>query len=404
MEGKTVVLGVTGGIAAYKSVEIASLLVKKGASVHVVMTEAATRFVAPLTFRTISRNPVSHEMFEDPGVWDVLHVSLAKRADILVVAPTTANCLGKVAHGIADDLLTTVVMATKAPVLLVPSMNEAMYLNPIVRRNIKDLRTLGYNMMEPDFGYLACGTEGKGRLPEPEDIVSEIERILLKGTTLKDVTVLVTAGPTQEPLDPVRYITNRSSGKMGYELAKAAKDRGARVILVTGPSALPRPFGVKVVQVRTAHEMFQAVMDHLSDTDVIIGAAAPCDFRPRNVASEKLKKSEGLEHIPLVRCEDIMLEVGKLKGDRIAIGFAAETRDLIENAEGKLVSKNLDFIVANDVSRNDAGFESDYNEVEILYREGHREDLPYMTKREVAGEILDRVASLLRKSHPVPDA
>lgn len=404
MEGKTVVLGVTGGIAAYKSVEIASRLVKKGALVHVVMTEAATRFVSPLTFRTISRNPVSYEMFEDPGVWDVLHVSLAKRADILVVAPTTANCLGKVAHGIADDLLTTVVMATKAPVLLVPSMNDAMYLNPVVRRNIKDLRTLGYNVMEPAFGYLACGTEGKGRLPEPEDIVCEIERILLKGTALSGVTVLVTAGPTQEPLDPVRYITNRSSGKMGYELAKAAKERGADVILVTGPSVLSSPLGVKVVQVRTSHEMFQAVMDHLSCTDVIIGAAAPCDFRPRNVASEKLKKSEGMEHIPLVRCEDIMLEVGKLKGNRITIGFAAETRDLIENAKEKLMSKNLDFIVANDVSRNDAGFESDYNEVKILYPDGHREDLPYMTKCQVAGEILDRVTSLLHRSCPVPDA
>ncbi|NLB73169.1 MAG: bifunctional phosphopantothenoylcysteine decarboxylase/phosphopantothenate--cysteine ligase CoaBC [Firmicutes bacterium] len=404
MEGKTVVLGVTGGIAAYKSVEIASLLVKRGVSVHVVMTEAATRFVAPLTFRTISGNPVSYEMFREPDVWDVLHVSLAEIADILVVAPATANCLGKVAHGIADDLLTTVIMATKAPVLLVPSMNEGMYLNPIVTGNVEHLRTLGYHVMDPGFGYLACGKEGKGRLPEPQDIVPEIERILLEGTSLRDVTVLVTAGPTQEPLDPVRYITNRSSGKMGYELAKAAKERGARAILVTGPSALPSPFGVNVIQVRTAHEMFQAVMDHLSDTDVIIGAAAPCDFRPRDVASEKMKKREGLEHILLARCDDIMLEVGKLKGERITVGFAAETRDLIKNAKDKLVSKNLDFIVANDVSRHDSGFESDYNEVKILYPGGHKEDLPYMTKRQVAGEILDRVESLLHRPYPGSDA
>lgn len=403
MEGKTVVLGVTGGIAAYKSAEIASRLVKKGVLVHVVMTEAATRFITPLTMRTISGNPVSCDMFQEPTHWNVQHVGLAESADILVIAPATANCIGKVAHGIADDLLTTVIMATKAPVLFVPSMNDAMYENPFVQRNLNGLKAMGYNVMEPDFGYLACGEEGKGRLPEPKDIVLEIETVLLKEAPLKGVTVLVTAGPTQEPLDPVRYITNRSSGKMGYELAKAAKERGAKVILVTGPVALPPPVGVEVVKVRTTHEMFDAVMEHLSDTDVLIGAAAPCDFRPRNTASEKLKKSQGMEHIPLIRCEDIMLEVGKRKGDRVAVGFAAETCDLIENARAKLISKNLDFIVANDVSRSDRGFESDYNEVKILYPEGHREDLPYMTKREVAGKIMDRVESVLRPPRHVSD-
>lgn len=404
MEGKTVVLGVTGGIAAYKSAEIASRLVKKGVLVHVVMTEAATRFITPLTMRTISGNPVSCDMFQEPTHWNVQHVGLAESADILVIAPATANCIGKVAHGIADDLLTTVIMATKAPVLFVPSMNDAMYENSFVQRNLNGLKAMGYNVMEPDFGYLACGEEGKGRLPEPKDIVLEIETVLLKEAPLKGVTVLVTAGPTQEPLDPVRYITNRSSGKMGYELAKAAKERGAKVILVTGPVALPPPVGVEVVKVRTTHEMFDAVMEHLSDTDVLIGAAAPCDFRPRNTASEKLKKSQGMEHIPLIRCEDIMLEVGKRKGDRVAVGFAAETCDLIENARAKLISKNLDFIVANDVSRSDAGFESDYNEVKILYPEGQREDLPYMTKREVAARILDRVTSLLCQACRVADS
>ena len=401
MEGKTVVLGVTGGIAAYKSVEVASLLVKKGASVHVVMTEAATRFVTPLTFRTISRNPVSCEMFKDPVFWDVLHVGLAEKADILVVAPATANCLGKIAHGIADDLLTTVIMATKAPVMFVPAMNEAMYLNPVVTGNIESLKALGYYVMEPDSGYLACGKEGKGRLPEPSDIVSEIERILAEGTSLKGVTVLVTAGPTEEPIDPVRFITNRSSGKMGYELAKAAKERGAQVILVAGPTELSDPSGVKIVRVRTTHEMFQAVMDHLSGADVIIGAAAPCDFRPKDVSPDKLKKSQGMENIPLARCEDIMLEVGRRKGSRISVGFAAETRNLIENAREKLVSKNLDFIVANDVSRSDAGFRSDYNEVKIIYPEGRTEDLPYMTKHRLAGEILDRIASLFNPTAPL---
>jgi phosphopantothenoylcysteine decarboxylase/phosphopantothenate--cysteine ligase len=404
MEGRTVVLGVTGGIAAYKSVEIASLLVKRGASVHVVMTESATRFVAPLTFRTISRNPVSYHMFADPDVWDVRHVGLAEVADILVVAPATANCLGKVSQGIADDLLTTVIMATKAPVLFVPSMNEAMYENSVVQRNLTRLKTLGYSVMEPDCGYLACGKEGKGRMPEPLDIVLEIERFLLRERDLMGMTVLVTAGPTQEPLDPVRYITNRSSGKMGYELAKAAKERGADVILVTGPVMLPRPFGIKVVPVRTSKEMFRAVMDHLSDTDVVIGAAAPADWRPAQVSLEKLKKSEGLDSIPLARCEDILSEVGRRKKTQITVGFAAETCDLIENARHKLMSKNLDLIVANDVSRRDAGFESDFNEVKLLYPDGNREDLPYMTKREVAHKILDRVTSLLPLTRPISDA
>ncbi len=404
MKGTTVILGVTGGIAAYKTVELASLLVKRGASVHVVMTEAATRFVTPLTFRTISGNPVSCQMFEDPGVWNVKHIGLAERADIMVVAPATANFVGKASQGIADDLLTTVIMATTAPRLVVPSMNEAMYENPVVQQNLNRLRALGYDVMEPGSGYLACGKEGKGRMPEPKDIVLRIEALLLKGRDLRGVTVLVTAGPTQEPLDPVRYITNRSSGKMSYELAKVAKERGADVILVTGPVALPHPLGIDVVQVRTAKEMFQAVLERLSRTDVVIGAAAPADWRPAEVACEKLKKRDNPDCIPLVKCDDIMLEVGKCKGHRITIGFAAETCDLIENAREKLISKNLDFIVANDVARTDAGFESDFNEVKILYPDGYCLGLPLMTKREVAGEILDRVASLLSQPSPVPRA
>lgn len=321
MKGKTIVLGVTGSIAAYKSAELLSLLIKKGASVHTVMTNAATKFIAPLTLRTISGNPVWYDMFQDFETPDVIHISLARKADILVIAPASANCLGKAASGIADDLLTTMIMAMQVPVLFVPAMNEAMYENPILKKNIGSLKAFGYNVMEPDFGYLACGREGKGRLPNPKAIVCEIDRILSRRASLKGVTILVTAGPTQEPLDPVRYITNRSSGKMGYELAKAAQKRGADVILVTGPAALAPPPAIKVINVRTTNEMFHAVMEHLDATDVIIGAAAPADWRPSQVAPEKIKKNGGLDNIELVKCEDIMKEIGIHKGNRITIGL-----------------------------------------------------------------------------------
>ncbi|MEW6226993.1 MAG: bifunctional phosphopantothenoylcysteine decarboxylase/phosphopantothenate--cysteine ligase CoaBC [Bacillota bacterium] len=395
MEGKTVVLGVTGGIAAYKAAEVVSLLVKRKAEVYVVMTEAATKFVAPLTFRTLSRNPVFCDMFTDPGEWDVRHVALAERADVVAIAPATANCIGKVASGIADDLLTTVIMATKAPVLFVPAMNEAMYENPILQDNLARLLAVGYRAMEPGVGRLACGKEGKGRMPEPEEIVREIEGILLPVQDLAGTTVIVTAGPTEEPLDPVRHITNRSSGKMGYALAEAARDRAARTILVSGPCILPEPRGVEVVRVRTAREMLDAVMGRLEGADVVIGAAAPADWRPEIIAPRKIKKEGDMISIKLVKCDDIIGEAGKRKGRRIVVGFAAETHDLVEHAASKLAAKNLDFIVANDVTTPGSGFGSDFNEVKILHANGRREALPLMPKRDLANEILDRVAALL---------
>ena len=397
LEGKTVVLGVTGGIAAYKAAEVASLLVKGGAEVHVIMTEAATKFVAPLTFRTLSRNPVAVDMFSDPGEWNVRHVALAEKADIVVVAPATAKCIGKVACGIADDLLTTVIMATKAPVLFASSMNQAMYENPIVRMNLDRLLALGYRAMEPGTGYLACGAEGKGRMPEPEEIVAEVRRILCVRQDLAGFTVVVTAGPTEEPIDPVRHISNRSSGKMGYALAEAARDRGAGVVLVSGPCALADPAGIEVVRVRTAREMLDAVMRRLEGADVIIGAAAPADWRPATVAPQKIKKGSGPMTLELEMCEDIIGTAGKHKGRRVVVGFAAETHDLLEHAAAKLAAKNLDFIVANDVTRFGAGFGSDFNEVKIIHSDGRIEEIPLMPKRDLAHRVLDEVARLLRR-------
>lgn len=397
LEGKTVVLGVTGGIAAYKAAEVASLLVKGGAEVHVIMTEAATKFVAPLTFRTLSRNPVAVDMFADPGEWNVRHVALAEKADIVVVAPATANCIGKVACGIADDLLTTVIMATKAPVLFAPSMNQAMYENPIFRANLDRLLALGYRVMEPGTGYLACGAEGKGRMPEPEEIEAEVRRILCVRQDLAGFTVVVTAGPTEEPIDPVRHISNRSSGKMGYALAEAARDRGASVVLVSGPTALADPAGLEVVRVRTAREMLDAVMGRLEGADVIIGAAAPADWRPATVAPQKIKKGSGAMTLELEACEDIIGTAGKHKGRRVVVGFAAETHDLLEHAAAKLAAKNLDFIVANDVTRPGAGFGSDFNEVRIVHSDGRIEEIPLMPKRDLAHKVLDKVARLLRR-------
>ncbi|MCR4401758.1 MAG: bifunctional phosphopantothenoylcysteine decarboxylase/phosphopantothenate--cysteine ligase CoaBC [Firmicutes bacterium] len=397
LDGKTVVLGVTGGIAAYKAAEVTSLLVKRGADVHVVMTEAATKFVAPLTFRTLSRNPVVVDMFADPGDWNVRHVALAEKASVVLVAPATANCIGKVACGIADDLLTTVIMATRAPVLFVPSMNQAMYDNPLFRGNLERLLNLGYRAMEPGTGYLACGAEGKGRMPDPEDIVAEVERICLARKDLVGLTVVVTAGPTEEPIDPVRHISNRSSGKMGYALAEAARDRGARVVLVSGPTALAEPSGVKLIRVRTTREMLDAVLEVMPDANVIIGAAAPADWRPATAASRKLEKGRGPMTLQLETCEDIIATVGRNKGDRVIVGFAAETHDLLAHAREKMSAKNLDLVVANDVTCPGAGFGSDFNQAKMLHSDGRVEEVPLVPKVELAHRILDAVASLLAR-------
>lgn len=396
LKDKTILLGVTGGIAAYKAVELLRLFVKAGAEVFVVMTASAREFVTPLTFQTLSGNPVHTELFNLYQEREIGHISLADRADLVVVAPATANLIGKVANGLADDLLSTALMATKAPVLFVPAMNVNMFENPIYQMNQRKLEELGYHFLEPATGFLACGWEGKGKMPEPARIFEEA-LALLAPKDLAGETVLVTAGPTREELDPVRYLSNYSSGKMGYAIARAARRRGARVILVSGPTALAAPAGIELVPVTSARRMREAVLERLEEATVVIKAAAVADYRPAMRAEQKIKKGlEGSLILPLEKNPDILAELGKLKGNRLLVGFAAETADLLENARKKLTEKNLDLIVANDVSRNDAGFDVDTNAVRLLYRDGSGEELPLLGKDEVADRLLDRIARLLR--------
>jgi len=396
LEKKKILLGITGGIAAYKAAELTRELVGRGASVKIVMTKNATEFITPLTLQTLSGNPVYLDTFSLTGDWRIGHISLIDEADLMVIAPATANAIGKIASGIADDLLTTTIMAATLPVLLCPSMNTNMYLNAIVQENMEKLRKSGYRLMAPARGELACGTEGAGRLPSPPDIADEIESMLTE-KDLAGETVLVTAGPTREPLDPVRYITNYSSGKMGYALARAAERRGAEVILVSGPTSLPVPRGVRCLSVSSALEMRDRVLEHLDRSTVIIKAAAVADYRPARKASSKIKKSaEGLI-IDLERNPDIIAEVGMKKGNRVLVGFAMETEDLVANARKKLVEKNMDLIVANDLGRPGSGFQYDTNIVKIIDGEGGTEELPLMGKVDVAHRILDRVKEMARK-------
>lgn len=397
LAGKNVVLGVTGGIAAYKSVEIVSRLKKLGAAVHVIETAAAAKFVTPLTFREISGNPVVTDMWAEPKQWNVEHIALASLADVFLIAPATANIIGKIAGGIADDMLTTTVMATKAPVVLAPAMNSNMYLNPIVQANIAKLAGLGYHVLEPASGLLACGWEGPGRLPEPEVIVDKVVNLLTQSGDLAGKKVLVTAGPTREPIDPVRYISNHSSGKMGYALAAAAAARGADVVLVTGPTELTPPPAVTVKKVETAAEMLAAVLAEFADADVVVKAAAVADYRPQTVATQKIKKNDDAVTLALIRNPDILAELGARKEGQLLVGFAAETEELIKHATAKLTKKNLDMIVANDVTLAGAGFGSDTNIVKLLYRDGRVVELPQMAKDKLAGIILDRICDLLVK-------
>ena len=393
LKDKTIILGVTGGIAVYKAVELLRLYVKAGAVVHVVMTRSAQEFVTPLTFQTLSGNPVHTELFSLYQEREIGHISLADRADLFVVAPATANVVGKVAGGIADDLLTTTIMATKAPVLFVPAMNVNMWENPIYRQNEAKLNALGYHFMEPASGFLACGWEGKGKLPDPAAILAETERLLSPRDFVGE-TVLVTAGPTREELDPVRYISNYSSGKMGYAIARAACNRGARVILVSGPTCLTAPCGVETVEVVSACEMRDAVMARAAAATVIIKAAAVADYRPVDPSAQKIKKGQSEEMtLRLEKNPDILAELGRTKGDRFLVGFAAETADLLANARTKLQEKNLDLIVANDVTQTGAGFDVDTNIVRLLFRDGSLEELPQMSKDEVAQRLLDRIAA-----------
>jgi len=396
LRGKVIVLGVTGGIAVYKAVELLRLLTKAGAVVHVVMTRAATEFVTPLTFQTLSGNPVHLELFNLISEQQIGHISLAERADLFLIAPATANFVGKVAGGIADDLLTTAVMATRAPVLIAPAMNVHMFQNPIYRENEKRLKGHGYLFIPPASGMLACGYEGEGKLPDPELIFEEAIAALTP-KRLAGERVLVTAGPTQEEIDPVRYISNHSSGKMGYAIARQARLRGALVTLVTGPTAIPVPYGVTVVRVESAEQMRDAVLGRLDQIDIVIKAAAVADYRPCQRAQMKVKKSASQLTINLEKNPDILAEIGANKGDRLLIGFAAETEALVANATKKLAQKNLDLIVANDVSLAGAGFNVETNIVKLLFRDGSVEDVPIMAKHELAGIILNRVEQLRRE-------
>ena len=396
LKGRKIVLGVTGGIAAYKAAELVRELVKAGAEVHVVMTRNAQAFITPLTFQTLSGNPVTTELFNLIAESEIGHIALADRAEVLLIAPATANIIGKIAGGIADDLLTTIVMATKAPVLLAPAMNVHMWENPICQENIQKLRQRGYHFIDPEAGELACGYEGKGRLAEISTIVEEI-CVLLSPKDFSGEKILVTAGPTEELIDPVRFLSNRSSGKMGFALARAARRRGADVTLISGPTALAALFQIKYIAVRSAAQMREAVLKHLESASILIMAAAVSDYRPKQKAPEKIKKSKLPTALELELNPDILAEAGKKKNSRILVGFAAETENLLQSTRQKLEKKNLDLIVANDVTLPGAGFEVDTNIVKILDRSGKVEELPLMTKEDLADYILDRIA-LLKKS------
>jgi phosphopantothenoylcysteine decarboxylase/phosphopantothenate--cysteine ligase len=389
-DGKRLVLGVTGGIAAYKAVELCRLLVRAGAEVRVVMTAAAGRFVAPLTFQTVSGNRVYQDLFAGGEDYNVTHVGLAKESSLLLIAPATANCLGKIAAGIADDLLTTVVLAARSPVLLAPAMNEAMWDNEQVRANVSRLAGLGFYFVGPALGELACGDAGRGRMASPEDIFAAAGEALARSQKWHGKRVLVTAGPTREPLDPVRFLSNRSSGRMGYALARAAAEQGAQVTLVSGPVSLPLPAGVNLVRVTTAREMLEVVLQHFNETDVVLKAAAVADYRPAAESGQKIKKGGELT-VTFLKNPDILAELGERKTHQLLAGFAAETENVAKYAKGKLTTKNLDLIVANDLTQAGAGFDTDTNIVQLFFRDGTQKALPLMSKLEVARVILDEL-------------
>lgn len=392
---KTVVMGICGGIAAYKAVYAASSMVKKGLNVKVIMTKSATEFVTPLTFQTITKNKVITDMFSLSENVTTEHISLAKEADVFLICPATANVIGKIASGIADDFLTTTVMATKAKVVFAPAMNTNMYENPIVEANINKLKYLQYEFVEPECGILACGDSGKGRLAEIDDILDKIDEVLFDKKDFAGKKVLVTAGATREAIDPVRYITNHSTGKMGYAVAKAAKMRGADVTLVSGSTNL-RPFsGVKVINVTSAEDMYNAVMEKYPDTDIVVKAAAVADFTPEKTEHEKIKKTGGEFILPLKKTEDILSKLGALKVNQFLVGFCMETSNLIENAKKKLESKNLDLIAANSLNCEGAGFGTDTNVITLISKDGKVEQYEKMSKYDAANIILDKILEKL---------
>jgi phosphopantothenoylcysteine decarboxylase/phosphopantothenate--cysteine ligase len=389
-----VVLGVTGCIGAYKACEVLRELQKRSADVHVVMTQNAQRFVTATTFEALSQHPVFTDQFALGTESEIQHVSLADSADVLLVAPATANIVGKFARGIADDALSTLYTATRAPLVIAPAMNVNMFEHEAVVENLEILKSRGATVVEPGSGYLACGWLGKGRLAETSEIVEATLSVLARKRDLEGVTLLVTAGPTVEDVDAVRFVSNRSSGKMGYRVAEAARDRGAKVVLVSGPTSLRAPRGVELVPVRSAQEMAGAVQEHAGAAEIVVMAAAVSDYRPASVAPGKLKKTDGPVVLELVRTTDILQSLGAQKGKRILVGFAAETEKVEEYAAGKLRAKNLDLIVANDVSRGDAGFGSDRNAAALIDAAGDVVLVPLVSKRELAERILDRVVEL----------
>ena len=398
MRGKHIIVAVSAGIAAYKAIEVVSRLRKKGAEVKVVMTQNATYIASPLTFGEISGHSVALDMFEQVHQWDVEHIALATWADAYVVVPATANVIGKIYAGIADDMLTTTIMATTAPKYLCPAMNTEMYNNPITQRNLEGLRSLGYHIMDPAEGWLACGITGVGRLPEPEAIVDWLEAKMCSTNELEGTTILVTAGGTQESIDPVRYIGNRSSGKMGYAIAEQAAHMGAKVILVSAPTSLPIPSGVDFISVDSAVSMQEAVEARYNDVNVVIMAAAVSDFRVLHKAEQKIKKMESMT-IELVKNPDILQGLGSKKSHQILVGFAAETEHVIKYGQDKVARKNLDMLVANDVSKSNAGFNVDTNEGYFLYPDKEPKEMPNMKKSDLARHILREVIDLVANKH-----
>lgn len=398
MKKPCVVLGVTGGIAVYKACELLRLLQKRGIDVFVVMTQNACRFVAPLTFETLSGHPVAVDTFDRPQTWEVEHIALAKRADLFLIAPATANIMGKMACGIADDMLSTTVMATRAPVLVAPAMNTGMWENAAVQQNVKTLRARGVEIVAPVSGHLACGDSGAGKLEDVAVIAERACELLFAKKDMEGLRVMVTAGPSREALDPVRYISNRSSGKMGYAIAQAAQKRGAEVTLLSGPVAIEAPQGVKLVPFTTTQELLDRASELAQEQDLLIQAAAPADYRAKEVAPQKIKKQGGEPMtFTLVENPDVAATLGKAKrSGQVFVGFAAETNDVLAHARDKLARKNLDMIVANDVTRPGAGFDVDTNIVTLITKDG-QEALPMMSKAEVAQRILDRALALRRE-------
>lgn len=391
-----VLLGVTGGIAAYKAADIVSRLIKQDVNVDVIMTKYAQEFITPMTFQSLSGNKTVTDMFDTSFRPDIEHISLAKKADVILIAPATANIIAKIAHGIADDMLTTVVLASKAKLIIAPAMNTVMYEAEVTQNNIKTLKERGVIVIDPVEGLLACNDLGRGKMEEPENIVEAVLYHLTCSRDLEGKKVLITAGPTRESIDPVRFITNRSTGKMGYEMAREAKRRGADVTLVSGRVNLKAPYGVNLINIESAQDMYEEVMKRAGESDIIIKSAAVADYTPQNKSYIKIKKQSGDIKIELERTHDILFEVGQAKTDQqILVGFAAETNDVIENAKSKMQRKNLDFIIANDVKKEGAGFGTDTNIVTIIPRQGEIEPLPVMKKSEVARAVFDRILKRL---------